>query len=136
MSTKTKAPSFAHELESTHLSESVSVTGDFAFSDLAKIYGKVKGHIRGAADSILILAESSVIEATVEGETIIISGYVKGSVKASKKVTLTRSARVFGNIDTPTIHIEFGAVVEGQTKTTLRVSPKNRDLALSSQPTA
>ena len=49
-------------------------------------------------------------------ETISISGTVDGDVIAAQKVVLHKTARVNGNIETPALQMEDGAILNGQVK--------------------
>ena len=86
--------------------------GKLSFRDTVRIDGRFHGEI--ASENTLIIGESGEIEATIKSNTISISGTVKGDVHAAMKVVLHKTARVEGNIQTPSIVIEEGAFVNGQ----------------------
>jgi cytoskeletal protein CcmA (bactofilin family) len=88
--------------------------GKLSFRDTVRIDGTFRGEI--ASENTLIVGESGVIDAMIRSNTIAISGTVTGDVHATSKVVLHKTARVEGNIETPSIVIEEGAVVNGQIK--------------------
>ena len=80
--------------------------GKLSFRDTVRIDGCFRGEI--ASENTLIVGESGVIEATIRSNTIAISGTVTGDVHAATKVVLHKTARVEGNIETPSIVVERG----------------------------
>lgn len=94
------------------------LVGEFTVSDTARIHGKIKGQLHGVPGSTIILAESGLIEGSIQGETLVIDGCVEGDLRATKKVTVTSTGRVLGNIHAPTLEIEFGATFEGASHNT------------------
>ena len=57
------------------------------------------------------------VEAEVQVTVGIISGQVKGNITGRERIELGRTARIFGNIVTPILVLEEGAVFDGQCKT-------------------
>ena len=88
--------------------------GKLSFRDTVRIDGCFRGEI--ASENTLIVGESGVIDATIRSNTIAISGTVTGDVHAESKVVLHKTARVQGNIETPSIVVEDGALVNGEIK--------------------
>ncbi len=76
---------------------------------------RLGGHVEGqiVADDDLIIEESAVIEADILGVNIQVAGQIKGNIKAHGVLILTPAARMTGNIQTPHLIIEDGAVLHG-----------------------
>ncbi len=89
-------------------------SGKLLFRDTVRIDGRFEGEI--SSENTLIVGESGKVQATIKSEVVIISGEVRGDVEASGQVTLHRTARVFGNIETARLLIEDGALLNGQVK--------------------
>jgi cytoskeletal protein CcmA (bactofilin family) len=89
--------------------------GRLAFVGAVAMNGKFRGELF-SADTLFLGAEGD-IEAEVQVTTGIISGQVKGNITARERIELSRSARIFGNIVTPVLVLEEGAVFDGQCKT-------------------
>ena len=90
--------------------------GKLSFRDTVRIDGRFQGEI--ASENTLIVGESGEIEATIRSNTVVVSGTVLGSIHASSKVVLHKTARVNGDVETPSIAVEEGAVFNGQLKMT------------------
>jgi cytoskeletal protein CcmA (bactofilin family) len=88
--------------------------GKLSFRDTVRIDGRFRGEI--ASENTLIVGESGEIEATIRSNTVAISGAVDGDVHAARKVVLHKTARVTGNITTPCLVVEEGAIVNGTLK--------------------
>ena len=90
--------------------------GKLSFRDTVRIDGRFRGEI--ASENTLIVGESGEIEASIRSNTIVISGSVDGDVSAGQKVTLHKTARVDGNVETKCLVMEDGAILNGQVKMT------------------
>jgi len=107
-----------HETEVTVIGEGIHFDGTFEFTGVVRVYGKISGKIKAGADSLIILMESSVIEGSLEVDSIVVAGFVLGNIHARTRVSIEGTGRIIGNIETPTITIDFGHYVEGETKMT------------------
>ncbi|MDD5069202.1 MAG: polymer-forming cytoskeletal protein [Candidatus Omnitrophica bacterium] len=98
------------------LDVNAAMQGSLVFSDPVnlRINGKFEGTLTTKGN--LIVGASAQVVADIIGESIVISGKVKGKVKASKMVALTLSSNVIGDIETPKVSIESGAVFNGKLK--------------------
>ena len=88
--------------------------GKLSFKDTVRIDGRFTGEI--TSENTLIVGETGEIEATIHSKCVLVSGTVVGDIVASQKVVLHKTARVQGNIETPSLVIEDGAVLNGQVK--------------------
>jgi cytoskeletal protein CcmA (bactofilin family) len=88
--------------------------GKLSFRDTVRIDGRFRGEI--ASENTLIVGESGEIEATIRSNSIAISGTVVGNVHAAQRVVLHKTARVDGDVETPSLMMEDGAVLNGQVK--------------------
>ena len=102
------------ETQSNVISESTEIVGKLHCTSFTRFHGTIKGEILAADGSTLVLSESSVVEGNIHGETIFVSGYVRGEIRARTKVVITPSGRVIGNIITPKFKMEFGGFLEGR----------------------
>lgn len=89
--------------------------GRLAFVGTVAMNGKFCGELF-SADTLFLGAEGEV-EAEVQVTVGIISGQVKGNITGRERIELTRSGRIFGNIVTPVLVLEEGAVFNGQCQT-------------------
>jgi cytoskeletal protein CcmA (bactofilin family) len=90
--------------------------GKLSFRDTVRIDGRFRGEI--SSENTLIVGESGEIEASIRSQTISISGSVEGNIHAGKKVVLHKTARVHGDVETASLVMEEGAVLNGTVKMT------------------
>lgn len=112
-----------HETEVTVIGEGIHLDGTLVFSGVVRVYGKLSGKIKAGPDSLIILMESSVVEGSLEVDSIVVAGFILGNVEAKSRVAIEGTGRIIGNIETPVITIAFGAYVEGETKMTGKRNP-------------
>jgi cytoskeletal protein CcmA (bactofilin family) len=83
------------------------ITGD---EDIL-VEGTVEGQIRISRD--LRVAQSGSVRATVEAQSVVVSGEVLGDCNAAIRVDIQATGRLTGNIRAPKIVIAEGAVFRG-----------------------
>ncbi len=107
------------ELESdiTLVSQGCTLTGKIIFDRFARVHGKIEGEIVGLPGSTIVIAETSSVYAEIRCDEIIIDGFVHGNITAAKKITVSESGRLLGNVNTPKFEIRFGAHFEGKATT-------------------
>jgi len=77
-----------------------------------RLNGDFEGDLE--ARGVLIIGEKANVKAkTVKGDSITISGRVEGDIICSKRLELTASARVIGNVETPILVMAEGALLRG-----------------------
>jgi cytoskeletal protein CcmA (bactofilin family) len=88
------------------------LTGETSFQAMLRIDGHLTGRVTSESGT-LIVGSSGRVDANIAVASAIVSGTINGDVVATEKLELTRTARVVGNIQTPRLVIEDGAVFEG-----------------------
>ena len=77
-----------------------------------RISGRFEGELE--TKGVLIIGEKADVKAkTIKGDSITIAGKVKGDVICSKRLELSASAKVIGNIEAPLLVIQEGAMLKG-----------------------
>lgn len=77
-----------------------------------KISGKFDGELE--TKGLLMIGEKADVKAkTIKGDTITIAGKVKSNIISSKRLELIATARVIGNVETPLLIIQEGAMLKG-----------------------
>ena len=77
-----------------------------------RISGRFEGELE--TKGVLIIGEKANVKAkTVKGDSITISGRVEGDLICSKRLELSASARVIGNVETPILVMAEGALLRG-----------------------
>lgn len=98
------------------LDVNAAMQGSLVFSEPVnlRISGRFEGNLKTKGN--LIIGEGAVISADIEGENIVISGLVRGKIKSTAVVSITSTANVYGDIETPKLSIQEGAVFNGKCK--------------------
>jgi cytoskeletal protein CcmA (bactofilin family) len=89
-----------------------TLTGEANFKGMLRVDGHLSGRV-SSQDGTLIVSTGGQVEADVEVSVAQIYGTVIGNVTATKRIELGRVAKVTGDIQTPALVIEQGAVFEG-----------------------
>ena len=92
--------------------EGAEFKGKLRSKDTVRLDGRFSGSVH--CDNAIIVGEAGEVEANLDSKNVIISGSVAGDVVARRQLVLKRSARLKGNVDTPSLIIEPGARFNGQ----------------------
>ncbi len=77
-----------------------------------RLNGKFEGELE--TKGMLIIGEKADVKAkTIKGDIISIAGRVKGDIICNKRLELAATARVIGNVETPILVIQEGAMLKG-----------------------
>lgn len=89
-----------------------SLTGDTTFQMMLRVDGHLTGTVTSDGGT-LIVGNNGQLDANVTVAVANVNGAINGDITATEKIHLGRTARVVGNIATPKLVIEEGAVFEG-----------------------
>jgi cytoskeletal protein CcmA (bactofilin family) len=89
-----------------------TLTGEASFKGMLRVDGGLSGRV-SSQDGTLIVSTNGRVDANVEVAVAQIYGTVNGDITASKRIEMGRVAKVTGNIQTPALVIENGAIFEG-----------------------
>jgi cytoskeletal protein CcmA (bactofilin family) len=95
----------------TLLGRGAAFDGRLRFEGTVRIDGKFKGEVAG---DTLVVGEGAHVEAKIEVAEIIIRGTIVGDIKAARLIEIQASGRVKGDLNTPTLQIERGAIFDGR----------------------
>jgi cytoskeletal protein CcmA (bactofilin family) len=98
----------------TKLGRGVKLEGKLSFSGTVRIDATFEGSI--VTDGVLIVGDTAKVDAEITAGTVVVEGEVNGDVVASAGVELRPSARLRGDVETPALSIERGAVFEGASR--------------------
>jgi cytoskeletal protein CcmA (bactofilin family) len=96
-----------------HIGKSVVVKGEVSGSEDLYVDGVVEGSIDLRNHSVTV-GPNGKVKASIIAKSITISGKVDGSVTASDRLDLRKSAMVTGDVTTQRIAIEEGAFLKGK----------------------
>jgi len=91
--------------------------GKLVFNEIVRLDGAFRGEV--TSHDTLIVGESAEIQADVQVGTLILSGRFKGNIKAKTRVELRTPAQVDGTIETPTLSVQDGVILNGTVTMTL-----------------
>ncbi len=117
----TESESLARDIKEGTLSGFVGsgtvVTGEASFKAMMRVDGQLSGRISSTGGT-LVIGTNGRVDANIEVAVATVHGTVNGDIIATQRLELGRSAKVSGNIQTPSLMIEQGAVFEGSCKMT------------------
>jgi cytoskeletal protein CcmA (bactofilin family) len=115
----TESESLARDIKEGTLSGFVGggtdVTGEANFKAMMRVDGHFSGRITSSTGT-LIVGNNGVVDANIEVAVAVIQGTINGDIIATQRLELGRAAKVNGNIQTPSLIIEQGAIFEGSCK--------------------
>jgi cytoskeletal protein CcmA (bactofilin family) len=117
--------------QTTFLDASANFSGTLKCIESLRIDGRVEGEVH--CDHTVVVGESGAVQASIEADSVVIVGQVKGDINARSKITLEKTACVIGNLCTPGIVIQEGAKLEGRI---MIGSEKGRGAEKSAAPSA
>ncbi len=98
----------------TILGHEAAFDGKLVFQGSVRIEGKFTGEIH--TDDTLLVTETAEVVASVSVGTLILNGTLRGNVRAKRLIELQAPARLYGDIETPSLKIEPGVMFEGHCK--------------------
>src|SRR6185369_5182153 len=89
-----------------------TLTGETNFQMMLRVDGHLTGSVASDGGT-LIVGTNGVVDANVSVASAMINGTVNGDIVATERLQLGRTAKVVGNIETPRLVLEDGAILEG-----------------------
>ncbi|HYP28251.1 MAG TPA: polymer-forming cytoskeletal protein [Blastocatellia bacterium] len=90
----------------------IEVSGDIRFNERIQVDGKVTGKMT-SENGTLIIGESGQLEAQVQVGICVVHGTLYGDLMARTRVEIRKTGRVNGDVITPVLVVEEGAVFNG-----------------------
>lgn len=94
------------------LGDGVEFKGELSFAHGIRVDGIVRGKIR--SESCLVIGPKGKVEADIAIRRVSIHGEFHGAIQASDRVEIHREGKVYGDLFTPCLIIEAGALFEGK----------------------
>ena len=86
--------------------------GVLDFKNTLCIDGKFEGKVKTSGE--LIVAEEGTILADIEAGIVICKGKIRGNIIASQRVEIHSTGKILGDVLSPSLMIEVGAVFNGK----------------------
>jgi cytoskeletal protein CcmA (bactofilin family) len=106
------------------------MAGEAIFKGMLRVDGNLTGHVT-SEDGTLLVGANGQVDANVDVCIATVHGTVNGDIIASKRIELGRSAKVVGNIQTPALVIEQGAILEGSCRMLMKSDEKPKETSHS-----
>jgi cytoskeletal protein CcmA (bactofilin family) len=103
------------------LAEGTEFAGLLALDGPARIDGQLRGEVIGSGP--LFIGPRGSVEARVETDELVVAGVLAGEVRASRRIALAGTARVRGELSTPSLSLAEGALLEGRCTAGRREEP-------------
>ncbi len=94
------------------LDKGTNVTGELEFAGTLRIDGNFHGSI--STGDILIVGEHAMVHADIKVGEIEIHGQVYGSIDAKRRVEISASGRLRGDVRTPVLAVTPGGILDGR----------------------
>lgn len=100
--------------EAKVLDVDASMQGTLLFKDPVNL--RINGSFEGRLDTkgSLEIGENAVIRADIRGEEIAVAGKITGNIIAEKELKILSKAHIVGDVTTPVLGVETGAVLQGK----------------------
>lgn len=93
------------------IGEGSEFRGEFKVNGLLRIDGHFRGEIE--TEGKVLIGQKGLVETDIKASTVVIGGEVHGNIYATREVTILSTARMYGNIVTPSLNLEEGVIFEG-----------------------
>jgi cytoskeletal protein CcmA (bactofilin family) len=106
--------------------------GNIRFSGTLSLDGVVEGSISSVegSGSKLIINQNAVVNGNITSDAVLISGRVRGNIKAMERVEVYRAGSLKGDVYTSDIMIEGGAEFEGNCCMLGKLTPEQKQKVL------
>ena len=120
-----KKKSEATGIINTIIGENSKIEGVLSASDSTRIDGLLRGEI--LSESSVIVGEHGVVKGDINAVEILVAGTVYGNLRAVRRIELTETGRVLGDLFTKTLVIDEGASFKGNCSMEVAVEKEDLD---------
>jgi cytoskeletal protein CcmA (bactofilin family) len=96
----------------SHLGEGTELIGELTFTNGLRVDSVLKGKVR--SEAVLEIGPAGKVDAEIAVRKVLIRGEFRGAIHATDRVEILKDGKVFGDIFTPCLIIEAGALFEGR----------------------
>jgi cytoskeletal protein CcmA (bactofilin family) len=112
---------------------SITIKGEVSGEEDLLIQGRVEGTIQLGSNEVAV-GESGQVSADIRARVAKIDGEVTGDITANEKVVISKSGNVRGNIVSPRVTLEDGAIFKGSIDMDPAGTPYNKVPKAAEQP--
>jgi len=103
------------------IGNTTALTGEANFKGMLRVDGRFTGRVNSEKGT-LIVSGGGQVDAEINVAIAKINGTINGNINTTERLELGRTARVIGNIQTPELIVEQGAIFEGSCHMTRRAA--------------
>ncbi|VAX25002.1 hypothetical protein MNBD_NITROSPINAE04-2303 [hydrothermal vent metagenome] len=113
------------------LGDETEFKGTLSFEGTVRIDGRFEGEV--LTEDNLIIGDKALVKAEIKVGAILVQGVVEGNIYAAQKIQIASKGKLVGSIVTPSLHIEEGAILEGNVsmlkhdEKKIRILPRKRN---------
>lgn len=96
----------------SHLGKGAEFSGELTFASGMRVKGVIKGKVQ--SEATLEIGPGGKVDAEVIVRRILIGGEFHGVIRATERVEILKDGKVYGDIFTPCLIIEAGALFDGR----------------------
>jgi cytoskeletal protein CcmA (bactofilin family) len=94
------------------LGEGVELSGELRFTNGLRVDGAIRGKL--VSEGTLQIGPKGRVDAEMEVRRVSINGEFHGTIHAAERIEIHRDGHVYGDLFTPCLIIEAGAMFEGR----------------------
>lgn len=106
-----KTTGYMDEGNITLLAKGVELKGEIKVEGTVRIDGRLEGDVQTKGE--VIVGEDGVVKGTISAGSLISSGRIKATVRATERVQLLKTATLIGEVHCPVMVMEEGAKFQG-----------------------
>ena len=95
----------------TVLSEDIDFSGELTFKKPLMIKGKFNGTIKSLSD--LYVGKNASVKAEIDASIVSVKGVIEGNIISNKRIELFSTSQIKGDVSSPAIVMENGAILNG-----------------------
>ena len=100
---------------STLIEVGTLIKGEIIFDNELFVMGEVEGDLNSDSDlAKLVVSKTGKVQGEIRVPNVVVNGTIVGNVRASEKLEITGTARIFGDLHYSTIEIRGGSLITGR----------------------
>ena len=100
---------------STLIEVGTLIKGEIIFDNELFIMGEVEGDLNSDSDlAKLVVSRTGKVQGEIRVPNVVVNGTIVGNVRASEKLEISGTARIFGDLHYSTIEIQGGSLITGR----------------------
>ena len=100
---------------STLIEVGTLLKGEIIFDNELFVMGEVEGDLNSDSDlAKLVVSKTGKVEGEIRVPNVVVNGTIVGNVRASEKLEISGTARIFGDLHYSTIEIQGGSLITGR----------------------